>query len=138
MTTMESAILRNLKKTYCRLQPSTISGIGVFAVRDIPASTDPFPVIRKEKWALISSSKLKGLDKQVLRMIEDFHVRENAGSIWISDAALNGVNISFFVNHSNRPNLRHTPSADFLTMRKIKKGEELTAAYETYDHKWGK
>jgi hypothetical protein len=131
-----SAIISNIKKTYCRLRPSKISGVGVFAVCDIPKSVNPFPVVQKEKWYKISSDKLKGLDKEVYTMVDDFYVIEKDGSIWISDACLNGMNLSFFVNHSKKPNLKRIPSGDFVTIRKIKKGEELTVSYGTYDHKY--
>ena len=36
-------LLRNLfEQTYCRLRPSPIHGVGVFAIRAIPTGVDPF------------------------------------------------------------------------------------------------
>jgi len=136
MSKIEAVIVRNLKKTYCRLQSSKIDGVGVFAIRDIPKSINPFPVIRKEKWYRIPVSKLKGLDKEVMRTIDDFQVIEKDDTVWLSDAAMNGMNISFFANNSNKPNLRRIPSGEFITIKKIKKGEELTVSYGTYDYKY--
>ena len=36
-------LLGNLKNTYCRLKPSNIEGVGVFAIRDIPQGVNPLP-----------------------------------------------------------------------------------------------
>ena len=37
----EQRLKRVLRDCYCRLQPSKIHGIGVFAVRDIPERKEP-------------------------------------------------------------------------------------------------
>lgn len=138
MGNSKEKILEILKKTYCRLQPSKISGVGVFAIKPIKRSINPFPRLRKEKWYLIHLSMLKGLDKEVMQMIDDFYVIEKDGKVWVSDAVLNGMDISYFVNNSNKPNLKRISSGEFITIRKIKKGEEMTVSYETYDYKWKK
>ena len=59
------------------------------------------------------------------------------GSVDISDSCLNGMDISYYLNDSKNPNLKTTDDGvNFVTMRKIKKGEELTVAYATYDEKY--
>jgi hypothetical protein len=42
-----SLVRRVLADCYCRLGPSTIHGIGVFAVRDIPRDRNPFATMRR-------------------------------------------------------------------------------------------
>jgi hypothetical protein len=43
-----AALLRRvLADCYCRLQPSRIHGIGVFAIRDIPNGRNPFKAMPK-------------------------------------------------------------------------------------------
>ncbi len=55
----------------------------------------------------------------------------------IPEYGLNGMDISFFLNHSKKPNIITTDEGNtFLTRRKIKKGEELTIGYNTYDYKY--
>jgi len=135
----KEVILKKLKNTYCRLQPSKISGIGVFAIRDIPAGINPFKGCREQEWTEFSIQELKGLDKEILRMIDDFNVIEKDGTVLIPDCALNGMDISFFVNNSDSPNLETNDGGfTFITTRKIKKGEELTVSYKTYDDKYKK
>jgi len=131
-------ILKNLKNTYCRLGSSKIEGVGVFAIRDIPKSKNPFSGIENSKYHNFNIDELKKLDKGVFKMVEDFFVIENDKTVNITENALDGMDISFFVNHSEKPNLKIYESAEndsysFKTLRKIKKGEELTISYKNYE-----
>jgi hypothetical protein len=50
-----AALLLNLKKDVrCRLGVSGVHGVGVFAVRQIPKGTHPFPWARFRRWCGIS------------------------------------------------------------------------------------
>lgn len=135
-------IIKNLKNTYCRLKSSKIHGIGVFAIKDISKNIDPFPGIKKQKWYKLKISDFENFDKEILKMIDDFFVIEKNGNVFIPEVGLNGLDISFFVNHSQAPNLKAIDGEinplSFITLRKIKKGEELTVCYETFDWKYKK
>ena len=130
-------ILKKLKKTYCRLQPSMISGVGVFAIRDIPQGINPFQGAQEPEWIEFSVEELKNLDKEIKKMIDDFYVIEKDGSVYIPECALDNMDVSFYVNHSTNPNLKKIDDGDecliMITQRKIKKGKELTIGYNTYD-----
>ena len=133
----KEVILKKLENTYCRLQPSMISGVGVFAIRDIPQGINPFQGAQEPEWIEFNVEELKNLDKEILQMIDDFNVIEKDSTVLIPDCALNGMDISFFVNNSDSPNLETNDGGfTFITAGKIKKGEELTASYETYDYKY--
>jgi len=135
----KEAVLKKLKNTYCRLQPSRISGVGVFAIRDIPEGINPFHGAQDPEWIEFKVDELKDIDKEILQMIDDFNVIEKNGTVLIPDCALNGMDPSFFLNNSDSPNLETTDGGfRFITIRKIKKGEELTVSYGTYDHKYKK
>jgi hypothetical protein len=130
-------ILKNLGNTYCRLKTSKIEGIGVFAIREIPEGVDPFKNLKKTKWLKFHMAELINLENETLEMVDSFFVINNNGIVWIPDCGINGMDISFFLNDSKKPNLKTThDGAFFLTLRKIKKGEELTVAYSTYDEKY--
>ena len=132
-------ILEHLQKTYCRLRPSPLEGVGVFAIQDIPANTDPFPGVSEHEWHQFSPAELENLDPAVKKMITDFYCAEKDGSISIPECALNGMDISFFLNTSPQPNVRAVKDGlGFLTTRLIKKGEELTVSYATYDYRYRK
>ena len=128
-------VLKILKNTYCRLKPSKTEGVGVFAIRDIPENTNPF-YGSKQKWHKFNISELKDLDKEILGLINDFFVIEEDETVLIPEFGLNGMDISFFLNHSKNPNIKTNEGFNFITLREIKKGEELLVSYGTYDYKW--
>jgi len=123
-----------LKKTYCRLQPSGLDGVGVFAIRDIPKGTNVFYGSPKPAWLWFSKKELACLDREVKKMIDDFLPTSSQRGIYIPVNGFNGIDISFFLNHSDKPNCKNPDrSNDFIAIKKIKKGEELTSNYTTYD-----
>jgi len=138
MNQIKKSVLKKLEGTYCRLKPSLLHGVGVFAIRNIPANIDPFNTIKKQEWVEFNISELKYLGKEILKMIDDFYVIGKNGKVWINKDALNGMDISFFVNNNSKtPNLKTiNDGGKFITIRSIKKGEELTVAYYTYDYKY--
>lgn len=130
-------IIKKIKNTYCRLQSSKISGVGVFAVQDIPRGVNPFQGVHAQKWYELSISDFGKLKKEVRQMMDDFFVIEKDNAVWVPEGGLVDMDISFFVNHSKRPNLKTTNGGSFfVTLRKIKKGEELTIDYGNYDWKY--
>ncbi len=99
-------ILNLLKNTYCRLKPSKIEGVVVFAIKDIAKNKNPFLGVASPKWVEFKSSELKGLDKEVLRMIGGFFTIEKNNTVYIPERGLNGIDISYFLNNSKTPNLK--------------------------------
>jgi hypothetical protein len=136
MNKSKKDILERIKNTYCKLKASSIQGVGVFAVRDIPENINPFLGIPDQKWFRFSMDELGEIDKHIMEMIDDFFVIEKDDTINIPEYGLNGMDMSFFVNHSDTPNLVTREGRYFFTARKIKKGEELTVGYDAYDHKY--
>jgi len=141
MENKKQKILKILKNTYCRLKASGIEGVGVFAVREIPRGKNPFVGIKEKKWQKFLLTDFKGVDKNVLKMIDDFFVIEKDQSVYIPEDGLNGIDVSFFINNSKNPNLKivgdgKSEALIFKTTKKIKKGEELTVSYATYDYKY--
>jgi len=136
MNKIKKDILARIKNTYCRLKDSSIQGVGVFAIREIPENINPFSGLPDQKWLRFSMDELGEIDKSIMEMIDDFFVIEKDDTINIPEYGLNGMDMSFFVNHSDNPNLATREGRHFLTARKIKKGEELTVGYDAYDHKY--
>ncbi len=136
---IKNKILKNLENTYCRIKSSPLHGIGVFAIRDIPKNTNPFKGIKRQKWAEVDVNKLKHLDKNIMKMIDNFYVIEKDERVEVNETGLNGMNISYFLNNSETPNVKRINGGhEMITLRKIKKGEELTVAYSTFDYKYRK
>lgn len=133
MSNLKRRICQRLENTYCRLGLSKIEGIGVFAIRDIPKNIDIFFGIAKQRCCHFKIIELAKLDQAILKMIDDFS-RVEAEDVFIPEYGLNGMDISYYLNHSNRPNVKTINGGSaFITNRKVKKGEELTASYNSYE-----
>ena len=128
--------IQNLKNTYCRIKVSKIEGVGIFAIRDIPKNIDPFYGVVKHTWIKINPRDFENLDKEIKKMISDFFGADKKGNFYIPECGLNGIDISFFLNTSKNPNIKTKNGLNFKTIKKIKKGEELTVSYATYDERY--
>ena len=129
---MKNKILKNLQNTYCRLQPSKY-GVGVFAIRDIPKNTDPFLNCRKVRWFKFTKKEISKLPSEVAKMIKEFYGTDG-NYHYIPSHGLNGNDISFYMNHSRKPNIWSKGGDEkFSTLRWIKRGEELFLDYRIYD-----
>ena len=123
-------LLKNLQQTYCSFGVSKVHGIGVIAIRNIPKGIDPFPPVKPEKTIQLTDKDLELLPKEVVNKMKDIFVRCN-GVYHVYDLGLNCMGIRFHVNHSNNPNVAVNEGIvtkgynPFITLRDIKKGEEL-------------
>ena len=132
-------LLRDLEKNvYCRLMPSPIHGVGVFAIRDIPAGTNPFEglLLPAEKfvWLKIPQEEVlenSDISESVKKLVRDLYIIRD-GMIFFPPHGLNEVSIGYFVNHSENPNMKEENEGDFIVIRLIRSGEELTVDYRTY------
>jgi hypothetical protein len=118
--TRTELLQRVLSQCYCRLQPSGIHGIGVFAVRDIPRRKNPF--LTMSRYAQPGLVRITDSELQKLP----------PGLLHIPTSGTNVVHIAAYLNHSTTPNLRTSEGFDFIAGRKIFSGEELTVDYRTY------
>lgn len=133
------ALLKNLKNnTYCIIDRSDISGVGVFAIRVIPIGIDPFVLAdgKSKQYDIIEMSKkdLKGIPKSVMNLLDKYFLIGDDEDYPIISNGLNDMDMSFYINHSDTPNIESVESDDndlleFRTIKKIKKGEELLLNY---------
>lgn len=129
-------LLEDLEKNiYCRLQPSSIHGIGVFAIRDIPKGVNPFFGHLTAPWKKFFYKEFIGnsrIPPQVKEYVAAVYPIQN-GILYMPDHSLNAIGIYYFLNHSDAPNIDGSDDCpEFFTLRDIKKGEELFADYRTY------
>jgi hypothetical protein len=125
---------RVLRDCYCRLQASKIHGIGVFAVRDIPKGKNPFNTIPKYSafgYVRITEDELDALPSKLSEAIGALFLPTD-GVMHIPNHGLNVIRLNSYLNHSAKPNMRTRDGYDFVAMRKILVGEELTVDYRTY------
>lgn len=125
-------LLKNLEKVYCRVQPSGHHGVGVFAVRRIPKGVNPFVLPIPTKLVGLSDADVRGLPAGIRSMIRQYAVKQD-GHYVLSTLGFNLVDLEYYVNHSDRPNLIFDDRRGcYRTKRAIKIGEELTGDYNDY------
>ena len=114
---------------YARIAYSRIHGVGVRAIRDIPAGTMVFSG-ESERVVWVSRAAVRRMPVAIRQLYEDF------GMVWGDQLGvpptLNMLSVGWYVNHSDRPNIEADEDARFRTLRRIRKGEELTADYRTF------
>ncbi len=114
---------------YARIAYSRLHGVGVGAIRDIPAGTLVFRG-ESERVTWVSRAAVRRMPSAIRQLYEDF------GMVWGDrigvPPTLNMLSVGWYVNHSDRPNVEAGEDGRFRAMRRIRKGEELTADYRTF------
>ena len=115
---------------YTRIGRSRIHGVGVLAIRDIPFGT---PVFRyeDERVVWVKRADVRRLPPALRSLYEDFAM------VWGRrlgvPRTLNMLSVGWYLNHSERPNVEADDDGRFHALRRIRKGEELTADYRTFE-----
>jgi hypothetical protein len=115
-------------QVFTRLGVSKIHGIGVFAIRKIKKGQSIFPNDQDEGIWIKKEEVPK--TKQIRKLYADFGVLQNGR--YLCPLNFNRLRPSWYLNHSNKPNVRWKPGFDFVAVRHIRAGEELTVDYFTY------
>jgi len=115
-----------------RLKPSKVcSGVGVFSIIPIKKGTTLFQDVISDK-IHIKWSELEGVDKEVLRYLNIICNFDKEG-LFLS-RTVNNINLAYFVNHSEQPNVKHDLEKDiFITLRDIEPDEEILCLYDKED-----
>jgi len=125
-------------KVFTRLKPSRISGVGVFAVRDIPCSSKIFePWLGETGNYPIAEELLKTLPYDLYHHVKsiflygpdfpsnsDTHVWLTKGCHWIHTTPY------YFVNSGKNHNFDKDTR---LTTRDIREGQEIVSNYQRYE-----
>ena len=108
----------------CKLAPSPIHGIGVFAMRDIGKGETLYCRVVKRKWVSIPFQRFDEIREDVRELIlQSWPVVRDDFSFLSPNSTTRLVN---FMNHSGTPNYC---ALDDTALRDIKKGEEITYDY---------
>jgi hypothetical protein len=121
---------RVLTNCYCRLAPSPIHGIGVFAICDIPRGRNPFntlPKYARPGYVRMTSADLDALPSKLREMICALFVPTD-GEMWLPNCGTNLVYLKSYLNHSTTPSLRLTTPLIFTPRRKYRQTRELPRA----------
>lgn len=132
---MRQSIIQNLKLPQCKLGISKIqgAGVGVFALSDIRKD---YPVFGpRGKNYFIHWGEISDVSDSIKDYIRCICHSDKDG--FFIDGFLDQIDLSFYVNHSETPNLIHNTGADvYFADRDIGEGEELTVFYPLCERDW--
>lgn len=119
--------LRN--NTWVALKPSSVHGIGVFALCDIPSGQRKLFSQDKSQWIPVSRIEVAQLPSHIQERIEN-HCLFDADHYYIPEYGFNMIDPVIYLNHSENPNVKSIDDGnDFEALRTIQAGEELFVDY---------
>jgi hypothetical protein len=132
---LKNQILQELfDKTIVKLAPSQINnaGVGVFAMSEIEKEDIVFATNTNK---FIQWFEIEGIEQNISHYIKQM-CNHNEHGFWI-DCPVNKISPSYYVNHSEEPNLYHDLNTDtYFALKNIKIGEELTCKYLPEEVDW--
>jgi len=126
-------LLRELNNhTYVMLQPSPISGVGVFALQNIPVGCREMfskPNINDE-WITLSKNEVDKLPSHAKFLVGNYCLYDDDENYFVSAEGFKKIDLSLFINHSITPNIISINDGDYFeVIKNIEIGEELVLDY---------
>ena len=126
-------LLRELNNhTYVMLQPSPISGVGVFALQNIPVGCREIfskPNINDE-WITLSKNEVDELPGHAKFLIGNYCLYDDDENYFVPAEGFKKIDLSLFINHSITPNIISINDGDYFeAIKNIEIGEELVLDY---------
>ena len=122
-------LLLDIRDTYLQLRPSSVSGIGVFAIQDIPKGFRNMFSKDNGEWMKIPISEVDLLPDYSKDMISNYCVFDKE-FYYIQDYGFKKMDLVSFLNHSDNPNVISVKNGEFFeALVDIKTGEELFVDY---------
>ena len=118
------------------LAPSKVcKGVGVFAYVNIRKDTVIFPVTKNEDYLKIPWVDVTNRARKKIRQLTAGSDEEG----FYTDVDINRFDISYYVNHSRKPNVYYdSESSSLYAMRNIKRDKELLQYYPPNERMWSK
>ncbi len=126
----KEALMHELtSNTFVMLKPSSIQGIGVFALIDIPKGQKGIFSKDTSEWIKIHKDEINLLPTHSKYLVEN-HCLYDSDYYYVPEYGFKMVDLVIFINHSDEPNLISLQDGiDFEAIRDIKAGEELFLDY---------
>jgi len=126
-------LLRELNNhTYVMLQPSPISGVGVFALQNIPVGCREIfskPNINDE-WITLSKNEVDDLPSHSKFLVGNYCLYDDDENYFLPAEGFKKIDLSLFINHSITPNIISINDGDYFeVIKNIEIGEELVLDY---------
>ncbi|MGC4034676.1 MAG: SET domain-containing protein [Chitinophagaceae bacterium] len=117
------------QETYVALKPSSIHGIGVFAIREIPKGCRNIFSKGVGDWITLSISEVEKLPQHSRSLIETYCLYDE-DNYYVPDYGFKVMDLVNYLNHSATPNVISVNNGeDFEALVDILPGEELFVDY---------
>jgi SET domain-containing protein len=128
--TKEELLKELQQETYVTLKPSSIHGIGVFAICDIPKGCRDIFSKETGDWIKLSISEVEQLPAHSRDFVETYYLYDEE-QYFIPAHGCKIMDMANYLNHSHTPNIISVMDGKwFEAIRDIKIGEELFVNYE--------
>lgn len=126
----KEALLRELAEdTYVALRSSPVHGIGVFAIRDIPAGCRTIFSRNAGEWIRVPISEIEKLPDHSRSLVETYCLYDEA-DYFVPDYGFKVMDIINYLNHSSSPNIVSVNDGEyFQSLHAIPAGTELFVDY---------
>jgi len=128
MKKIKEELLLMLSNTSCKLKPSNIHGIGVFAIKDILEGSYPCNPVLSPKYFTFTEDELQKLPAEVLELISEY-CYSGPDEFTISQLGLNTLELWTWINHDENNNVIFDDDGLIIAIKDIKKDEELLLNY---------
>ena len=127
--TKEELLQELSQATYVRLQPSTVHGIGVFAMRDIQKGCRDIFSSHSAQWHKISMREVEQLPEHSRNLIETYCLYDEE-HYFVPEYGFKVMDMVSYLNHSPRPNIISINEGEFFeAIEDIAAGTELIINY---------
>ena len=129
MTKVE--LLSELSSTYVMLKPSSVEGIGVFAIQPIKKGCREMfsKPHQQDNWITLSKKEVMALSSHAKFLIENYCLYDQ-DNYFVPDYGFKKMDVSLFLNHSDSPNIISINDGEYFeATRDIEAGEELLIDY---------
>lgn len=127
--TKEELLKELAEETFITLRPSTVHGIGVFALRDIPKGCKTIFSRNVGNWIKVPIRDIENLPEASRNLVETYCLYDET-DYYLPDYGFKVMDMVNYLNHSSSPNLISVNEGEYFeSLRDIAEGEELFVNY---------
>jgi SET domain-containing protein len=101
----------------------------VFAIKNIPKGIEPLRALIPNDEVKFTHKEVKELPRSVQKEMQMFCYYDDK-HFYVPRSGMNAINMGIYLNHSKSPNVQYKKNGQLVTLRRIKKGEELLMDYD--------
>jgi SET domain-containing protein len=127
--TKEDLLKELAEETFITLRPSTVHGIGVFALRDIPKGCKTIFSRNVGNWIKVPIRDIENLPEASRNLVETYCLYDET-DYYLPDYGFKVMDMVNYLNHSSNPNVISVNDGEYFeSIRDIAEGEELFVNY---------